>query len=363
MRSLTGGGQYVAVGDLGAILTSPDGAVWSRQVSGTTNALNALAYGNGGFVAVGTEDLGLPAPPRPGATNSTPPIPPKPESVILTSGDGVTWTSQNPGVAALNGITYANGQFVAVGGFDPSTTNAAILTSPDGVNWTHRVSGTDYDFSAVAYGTNGFVAVGADNAVATSSDGAVWSSRQIEFRTGNFFDFSGLAYGANLFVGMPAGAPAAILTSPEGVNWMENLYGVSDGYLNGIVYGHGQFVVVGQFGTILSSSDGLSWTTNASGTFDYLNGVASGDNGFVAVGKGGAILQSSAGAMRPTLLSSGLGRFTLSGPPRARFSVQVSTNLARWVNLTNIIPTGPVATFVDPAATTGSQRFYRVLIP
>jgi hypothetical protein len=48
-----GNGLFVAVGSEGTILISPDGRSWTKQNSGTTKHLHAVAYGNGLFVAVG----------------------------------------------------------------------------------------------------------------------------------------------------------------------------------------------------------------------------------------------------------------------------------------------------------------------
>jgi hypothetical protein len=48
-----GNGLFVAVGEDGTILTSPDGVTWTQRTSGTSNWLNGVAYGNGLFVAVG----------------------------------------------------------------------------------------------------------------------------------------------------------------------------------------------------------------------------------------------------------------------------------------------------------------------
>ena len=48
-----GNGLFVAVGDVGAILTSSDGVSWTQRTSGTSNWLRGVAYGNSMFVAVG----------------------------------------------------------------------------------------------------------------------------------------------------------------------------------------------------------------------------------------------------------------------------------------------------------------------
>ena len=92
--------QFVGVGYEGAILISPDGAIWTPKNSGSTSWLHSVIFNNGQFVAVGS-----------GGT-------------ILTSLDGSTWTKQISGTTNnINSVTYANGLFVAVGN------NGTILTS------------------------------------------------------------------------------------------------------------------------------------------------------------------------------------------------------------------------------------------
>ncbi|MDT7910160.1 MAG: hypothetical protein RQ912_09555, partial [Thermus sp.] len=93
--------------------------------------LNGVTYGNGLFVAVGSR------------------------GTILTSRDGVNWTEQTSGTGnRLNGVTYGNGLFVAVG------RHGTILTSRDGVNWTEQTSKAG--LNGVTYGNGLFVAVGRD---------------------------------------------------------------------------------------------------------------------------------------------------------------------------------------------------------
>jgi photosystem II stability/assembly factor-like uncharacterized protein len=52
-----GNGLFVAVGYGGTILTSPDGAGWTKRTSGTSNGLVGVAYGNNRFVAVGDRGI------------------------------------------------------------------------------------------------------------------------------------------------------------------------------------------------------------------------------------------------------------------------------------------------------------------
>jgi uncharacterized membrane protein len=126
-----GNSLFVAVGDYGAILTSPDGETWTAQNLGTDNFFNGVTYENGLFVAVGGD------------------------GTILTSPDGETWTAQNSGTSeSLLEATYGNGRFVAVGW------SGTILTSPDGETWTAQNSPTGYPLFGVTYGNGRFVAVG-----------------------------------------------------------------------------------------------------------------------------------------------------------------------------------------------------------
>jgi len=63
-----------------------------------------------------------------------------------------------------------------------------------------------------------------------------------------------------------------ILTSSDGTTWTERTSGTSE-YLRGVTYGNGLFVTVGWEGTILTSSDGTTWDNRTSGTTNTLYGV------------------------------------------------------------------------------------------
>jgi hypothetical protein len=133
--------QFVAVGDGGSVLTSPNGTTWTTENSGTINNLKSVAYGNNQYVALGD-----------GGT-------------IVTSTNGTTWTLRSSGTNYnLNFVGYINSQFVAVG--DGGT----ILTSSDGGTWITRNSGTTRSLKSVAYSSwkGLFVAVGDSGTILTS---------------------------------------------------------------------------------------------------------------------------------------------------------------------------------------------------
>ena len=294
-----GSGTFVAVGDNGAIITSPDGEIWTARDSGTTLSLAGVAWGNGTFVAVGGDP----------ATNT---------GIVLTSPTGETWTSHAPGVAhSLSGVAWGNGTFVAVG------QGGAILTSPTGESWTSRTSGTTNEQLGVAWGVGKFVAVGNDAAtcggrIYTSTTGESWTSP---------FSWSGnplmgvacsaaacVAVGSNIF-----STSGTALYSTTGSSWTATYAGPDSLY--GVAWGNGYFTAVGGSSAgaprIYTSTDGQTWTPRTvTGTIP-LWGAGYGNGSFVAVGNSGTILQSGDTLIPLHVNKSGNGSGSVTTPDDA----------------------------------------------
>jgi hypothetical protein len=102
-----GANGYFVAGAGGALLSSPDGTNWSKQVSGTTNDLMGLTdFTNGLLVAAGAD------------------------GTLLTSPDGTHWSKQVSGTTnCLYRVHCFNGWLLAVGA------NGTLLTSPNATNW------------------------------------------------------------------------------------------------------------------------------------------------------------------------------------------------------------------------------------
>lgn len=266
-----GNGIFVAVGEYGTILTSPDGVSWTARSSGTGHGLNGITYGNGLYVAVG-------------------------DDTVVTSPDSVNWTVSSADVPALgfSQITYGNGIFVLVGG----TTFSYVFVS-DGAIWTSAGS-YQYTFFKITYANGVFWAIKVIyslhghipplQSIVTSTDGItwtpVWESNVVDWP----HNISKLTYVSNLFFAV--GRDGTIVTSPDGVIWTEQTSGAVE-WLNDLTYGSGIFTAVGGNGKILTSSDGINWTTRTTQVFGQnLSGVAYGNGTFVAVGSNGIILQS-----------------------------------------------------------------------
>jgi hypothetical protein len=280
----SGGHCYVAVGGGGKISTSPDGATWTAQTSGTGNNLNGVACGMGLLVAVG--DSGT----------------------IITSPDSINWTTETGPFSGANvrGVAYGAGCFIAVanGGFIGRSVDGhswALVTSPfggttpegvvyrnglfvatalsskigtsaDGVSWS-VASPIAKSWWSCTYGNSTFLIGGGNSGLATSADGSGWTDQSGGSPSAS--DWNGAAYGAGLFcvVGVRSGSTGAkIGTSPDGAAWTDrtpDAAGASYDLLCAC-YGGGLFVVGGDSGSfsgtkhIQTSPDGVTWTARTS---------------------------------------------------------------------------------------------------
>lgn len=94
-------------------------------------------------------------------------------SILTSTDDGVSFQTRRSNVPpALNAIAFANNTFVAVG------QTGTIITSPDGINWTSRTSGVTTNFLSVAYGSGGWLAC-----ANTTTDTSVYSSNLTSWST------------------------------------------------------------------------------------------------------------------------------------------------------------------------------------
>ncbi len=299
-------GLWVAVGSSGTILTSVDGTSWTARASGTTVTLLDARYANGLWVAVGSS------------------------GTILTSVDGTSWTARASGTTVtLWDALYADGLWVAVGYY------GTILTSNDGTSWTARASGTTQVLRDAYHGNGLWVVVGSGGTILTSvttiEEGElpyapqsaqtglqlqerglsvlhgdwefrVWPITEGETDALELGIFSGgaMQMKSTLKNGIMSLVLAGSLTAlggckvPAGVEWetvtpltIENLYEVR--------YGNGLWVAVGDSGTILTSTDGITWTARVSGTTAYLRDARYANGLWVINGDSGTILTSTDG--------------------------------------------------------------------
>lgn len=270
-----GSGRFVAVSSDGTdrVMTSTDGRSWSTAgVTGVqANDWTSIAYGNNTFVAVAFDQS------------------------VMTSSNGLTWTTVAatgiPSQLGVEGITFGNGRFVAVG--QQGTAANRAMTSTDGVNWTAgTIHGPSATWRSVTYGSGVFAATGfdsttSDSVIITSPDGLSWASASAAVGI-NKFAWS-ITHGANRFVAVTAGQDntSQVMTSTNASSWALAQSSQASQW-RAIGYGDGLFVAAGK-NAIMTSPDGTSWTTqNNPAANSQWRSLAYQSGIFVAVGDSGA---------------------------------------------------------------------------
>ena len=204
----------------------------------------------------------------------------------ISAADDTTWGQiSSPEDAGWSGVTYAAGQFVAVG----SKGTKRVMTSPDGKTWTMRTAAEMNTWNAVTYGNGKFVAVAGDgtNRVMTSADGVTWTAQQAAAAS----NWSAITFGNGLFVATASSGSSQIMTSPDGVTWTARTTPnfSTNGYWYSVTYGNGVFVATGTctkgYGTecVMTSPDGVTWTKRNASTEGGWRAVTFGNGVFVSV--------------------------------------------------------------------------------
>ena len=254
---------------------NPFGTKWTMQTVSGTTTWNAVAYGNGLFVAVGVLATGYGA--------------------VMTSPDAVTWTVQTVASApAFEDVVFANGQFVACGGLY-GTATSGIRVSTDGITWSTPASNSNSQYNqGVAYG-NGVWAIlawessGTNWFIYRSSDNAVtWTKTLLTTSAGSN---GNICYGNGQFV-VTTQFSVYIWHSPDASTWSYTQITDVDPFglsATDIVFGANQFAIVNYNGSIYTSSNGINWTRTRSRDAELVIWYAmiGNDSGVVVAGASG----------------------------------------------------------------------------
>jgi len=253
MSLATGKGVFVAVGgggwtretQAGHILLSRDGRTWT-EVRKAPNRINPVVFGNGRFVAGGSD------------------------RVLLWSQDGETWTAggridfKDWAFWFRRGV-FGNGTFVLMGNHGKDQKSYWCATTRDGTAIDHFETGMPV-VAGLAFGAGLFVAVGAEGLVMTSKDGQAWQ-RQTVSEAG---DFQQLAWTPKGFVGV---GKKGAFSSADGLTWTAlpkripcHLLWADDKVAIGTTWP----------GQMWSSTDGATWTKGAALTPNGMNEVVYG---------------------------------------------------------------------------------------
>ncbi len=329
--------HYVAVGDYGTILSSPNGVDWDLELA-PFSATNSVLLGVGGssnlLLAVGSQ------------------------GTVLWGTNVYLWRelSPRPTTNDLQGICFDGGQFILTGG------NGTILTSPDGTNWTARATATTAFLMSVAAFPGGLVCVGEDGVILTSENhGTNWFART----SGTTNWLSQVRWLNDRLV--VVGENGSVLTSADGVQWCTHSSGTA-AWLNAADFLEDTWFIVGNQGTVLASPDATNWFSFGTLTRKSLYGAAIHHGQLVAAGSEGAILRSQlvpdATPIRIASFdrASAMNVFLFTGATDQQFHLQSGTDLALWSDgaLLEFLDSSGTLLFVEDTGTNVlSEQFYR----
>ncbi len=180
---------------------------------------------------------------------------------VMTSPDGITWTART----SASDTVWVAIKWVADLGLFVALSNTC-MTSPDGINWTTRaIPSASYRDVAWSPKLKLLVAVGNGGTprCATSPDGITWTSRTI-----NTLAWYRVAWSqeVGIFVAVSegSGTTGRVAYSYDGINWSyANID--SDVSLRGLVWASSMGLFIASRGVIMTSPDGINWTTRATG--------------------------------------------------------------------------------------------------
>lgn len=264
------------------------GQAWTvgSPLLGPSQDLHGVAFGNLTFVAVGDGGALFTA------------------TVSSSSSSGIgAWnpvgTTLPGGLPSFCSVLYTGGSFLAL------TVDGHILASNNAVTWRAQTqvipTGSGDGWTWLAYDGNNVVAVGLQGKIATNHsttlDTAAWTVQTV-FTGGNELD--GVAYVNGKFIATGQGGALAV-SSDGGASWnVVDLSTVNAGLSSKALYratfAGGQYLVVGDAGTVLASPDAVNWAQEAAPTTQDLYSVAFNGAEVIAVGTSGTILQSPTGA-------------------------------------------------------------------
>jgi uncharacterized delta-60 repeat protein len=272
-----GANNFVAVGEVGTIVTSSDGITWTPRISGNAGWLVGVGYGNGLFVVVGEQ------------------------GTILTSPDGIAWTGRTSGTTArINGVAFGGGRWLAV------AESGEVLSSSDAITWTKLAPSADR-LRGLTYAYGQFVITGDNGLMRTTIDTVDYDANVLP--EGLFVE--SVAYARRMFLAV--GEDGYAIRSDDAVTWNRVATGTT-AYLRGVTFFNGVFIAAGSSGTILTAVDpARAWTPRATGTSALFTAASASDGAVVAVGFDGTIIRSAPASAAPSISNSPASSVAMAG--------------------------------------------------
>ena len=318
---------WVAVGDSGTVVVSPDGETWTVGNVGESRPLRALGFHKGLWIAVADSFLVYTSPDattwtrRATASNTRYRIPGyvwprivsdsnrivvlenQESSLCMTSPDGIVWTEE-----IIAGSTSVFGPDIYTNQILLSSDNGVLVVRHNGTTawrsgnapWTVSDTLPRVELQYIAH-QNGIWLAGGNNfsnnpVVWRSTDGIRWEARPLVFRRAYDKTLEAIhaANGWFIATSFAGGNGGTNLFSKDGLEWEE----VSGPLMNKMATNGKVWVSISRITTDLAvSSDGREWKTIATGlrsTWGF-NDIQWNGREFVAVGYGNLLAASKDG--------------------------------------------------------------------
>lgn len=290
LRSVYGDSSiWIVVGDGGTILTASvdDPTTWTARVSGVATSLRTVKKFKGTYFIVGWGNGVNPA-------------------TVLSSTDGITWTTIDIGGGASHLVTIGvmEGEKMLFGGYDlPFVSPALIVSTTDGVNFTRNTYASFHGVYGIAHDGTTWGIVGSGSAddltpyYATSSDGTTLTAGSTSNYTYSIWNI--IHNGTNW---VSSSGNGDIKYSSDGISWAPAISLYSDPLKPNFnpwrvtQNTNGDMIISGGFfvGVLLRSTDsGLTWAkVYENGNAFLMSKAWFSQNYWVAVGWNGALAYS-----------------------------------------------------------------------
>jgi hypothetical protein len=247
-----GNGKFVAVGTNGFASYSTTGSTWTAGTGLEGVASPYIGYANNVYVSI------APA-----------------TAIYSYSTTGITWIAGTMpvGTTFSNVITVNN--VITLVSYDTSE----LLTTINGFDWIPTPS-TGVLSGPIAYGATLYIsfASGSTNQAAYSSNGTSWTPVTLPVTN----TWKKIVYGNGKFIAIPTTGTSAIY-SIDGITWVSTTLPVSLTWTD-IAYGHGLFYVIASgTNSSVTTTDGINWTTKTLAASAAWSSIAIGNPGNVPV--------------------------------------------------------------------------------
>lgn len=231
---------------------------WVLRTSGFGTSAYVLGYGNNVYIMAGLNNN------------------------LSSSTDAITWVVRTTGFASttdIYGYSHDGINHVLYTGI------GNIAASTNGIFWTLRTSsttnrlGNDINtYPGSIYANNLHMTGGSNGTFLISTDSIAWTLRTTGFgATG----ITAVAYADSVYI-ISGGSNGLLRTSTDNIAWTLRTSGTTASVINSINYFNSNFYYFTGGGTIFNSTNGIAWTSIASGLTNLYASAVSNDSLIIA---------------------------------------------------------------------------------